>query len=46
MVRNNMIQNFHIIAPDVTNAHTVFGPNLASTRGNKVQQNLDRVVVG
>ena len=45
MVINNMIQNFHITASDVTNSHTMFDPNLAGTRLNKVQQNLYRVVM-
>ena len=40
-----MIQIFPIFASDVTNAHTMFGPNLASTRVNTVRQNPDRVVM-
>ena len=36
MVRNNMIQNFPITTSDVTNSHTIFGPNLTCTRGKTV----------
>ena len=45
MVINNIIQNFLITASGVTNAHTMFGPNLAGTRGKTLQQNSDRVVM-
>ena len=45
MASNNMIQNCHITDSDVTNDHTMFSPNLYSTRVNKVQQNPDRVVM-
>ena len=45
MVSNNMIQNWPINASNVTNDHTIFGTNLAGTRGKKVRQNPDRVVM-
>ena len=45
MVNNNMIQNCHITSSDVTNAHTMLGPNLAGTRGKTVLQKPDRVVM-
>ena len=41
-----MIQKCPITASDVANSPTMFGPNLDVTRGNTVQQNLDRVVMG
>ena len=40
-----MIQNFHINASDITNAHTMFVPNLAGTSVKTAQQNPDRVVM-
>ena len=43
MARNNIIQNFPITASDITNDHTMFVPNLADTRGKKVQYNPDRL---
>ena len=43
MMSNIMIQNFPITDSDVTNSNTIFGPNLAGTRGKIVQQNMDRV---
>ena len=43
MVRNNMIQNCHITAYDITNAQTMFGTNLTDTRGKIVRQKPDRV---
>ena len=45
MVINNMIKHFLITANDVTNPHTMFGPNIDGTRWKKVQQNPDRVAV-
>ena len=45
MVINNMIQKGPINASEVTNAHTMFGANRASTSGKTVQQNPDRVVM-
>ena len=45
MVSNNMIQNWPITASDITSSHTIFGSNLAGTRGNTVRQNPDRVVM-
>ena len=36
MVSNNTIQKFPITTFDITNYHTMFGPNLAGTRGKKV----------
>ena len=44
MVRNNIIKNFPITDSDVTNSHTMFGPNLASTRVKTVRHNRDRVM--
>ena len=41
---NSIIQKFIITASSVTNAHVMFGPNLAGTRGKTLQQNPDRVV--
>ena len=40
-----MMQNCPITTSDVNNTCTMFGPNLAGTRGNTVQQNLERVVM-
>ena len=45
MVRKNMIQKFPITVSDVTNAHTIFDKNLYGTRANKVQKNMDRLVM-
>ena len=45
MVSNNMIQNWPITASDITSSHTIFGSNLAGTRGNTVRQNPDRLVM-
>ena len=36
MVRANMIQNCPITSTDMTNAHSIFGPDLASVRGKMV----------
>ena len=45
VVRNNMNQNYPITASDITNAHTMFGTNLAGTRGKTMQQNTDRPIM-
>ena len=45
MASNNMIQNFHITAYDVTNDHTMLSPKLSGTRDKTVQQKPDRVVM-
>jgi hypothetical protein len=44
MVRGNMIRNRPIISDDVTNAHTIFGPDLASIRGKTVRRTPAPVV--
>ena len=46
MVINNMIQNFTITESSATNTQIVFGTNLAGNRGNKLQHELDGVVIG
>ena len=46
IVSNNMIQKFPIAASGVPNYHTLFGPNLAGTRGKTVWHNLDRALMG
>ncbi len=38
-VRGNMIHNCPISPDNITNAHAIFGPGLASIRGKMVQQN-------
>ena len=45
MVSNNISQNCHITASDVTNYHTMFSPIISGTRVNTVRQNPDRVVM-
>ena len=40
-----MIQNCPITAFNITNAHTMFGKNIAATRGNKLQHTTYRVVI-
>ena len=45
MASNNMIKKSSTNDSDATNAHTVFGPNLAGTRGKTVQQKPHRVVM-
>ena len=37
MVSSNMIKNFPIDSTDVSNASAIFGPDLASVRGNTVR---------
>ena len=45
MAINIIIKKSPITAYYVTNDHTMFGTNLAGTRGKTVQQNTDRVVM-
>ena len=45
MASINIIQNRPIKASDLTNSHTMFGPNLSSKRVKTVRQNPDRVVM-
>ena len=45
MVSINIIQNCSITASDFTNVQTMFGPNIARTRGNTVRQNPDIMVI-
>ena len=45
IANNNMIKNCPITASTVTNAHSMFGSNFSGTRGKKIQQNTDRVVM-
>ena len=40
-----MIQNYPISASEANNAHIIFGPNLAGTRGKKVHPNPDMVAM-
>jgi hypothetical protein len=44
MVRGNLINNFPVTSDDVTNAHAIYGPDLASLRGKSVQQKPAPVV--
>jgi hypothetical protein len=37
MVSNNMITNCPVTTTTITNARTIFGPDLASVRGKTVQ---------
>jgi hypothetical protein len=36
MVSSNIMKNFPIIVPDVTNTRNIFGPDLASVQGKTV----------
>jgi len=44
MVSNNLIANCPITSKDVSNARTIFGPDLASIRGKTVRQAPEPVV--
>ena len=44
MVSNNLIANCPISSKDVSNARTIFGPDLASIRGKTVQRAPEPVV--
>ena len=44
MVSNNLIANYPISSKDVSNARTIFGPDLASIRGKTVQRAPEPVV--
>ena len=44
MVSNDLIPNFPITSKDVSNAWTIFGPDLASIRGKTVQRAPEPVV--
>jgi hypothetical protein len=45
MVSANMIQNCPVTPPDITNANTIYGPDLAGTRGKTVRKKPDRVML-
>ena len=45
MVIKNMIKNRPTTASGITNAHTMFGTNLAGTGGKTLQQNPYRVAM-
>ncbi len=38
IIRGNLINNCPVIPEDVTNAHAIFGPDLANLRGETVQR--------
>jgi hypothetical protein len=38
IVRGNLINNCPVTSDDVTNAHAIFGPDLANLRGKTVWQ--------
>jgi hypothetical protein len=38
MVRSNMIKNFPISPTDITNAHKIFGPDIATLKGKTVRR--------
>jgi hypothetical protein len=44
MVSGNLIANCPVNNTDITNARTIFGPDLASIRGETVRQTLAPVV--
>jgi hypothetical protein len=44
MVRHNLLKDCPITSDDVNNAHTIFGPDLATIRGKTVCHSPDRVV--
>ena len=44
MVIRKSLDNCSIVASDVTNARTIFGPNRPGLRGKKVRQRPERVV--
>ena len=44
MVSGKSLDNCSIVASDVTNARTIFGPNRPDLRGKTVRQRPDRVV--
>jgi hypothetical protein len=45
MVSAYMIQNCLVTPLDVTNVNTIYGPDLADTRGKTVRKKPDRVVM-
>ena len=45
MVRSNLLQDCDVLPADITNAHTIFGPDLISLRGRTVRQRPERVEV-
>ena len=44
MVSSKSLDNCSIVADDVTNARSIFGPNLPGLRGKTVRQMPERVV--
>jgi hypothetical protein len=44
MVRHNMLKDCPITNADITNAHTIFGTDLATIRGKTVRRRPKRVI--
>ena len=45
MVSSKIIDNCYVVASDVTNSRTLFGPNRPGLRGETVQQRPERVIL-
>ena len=44
MVISKIIDNFSVVASDVTNSRTLFGPNRPGLRGGAVRKRPERVI--
>ena len=43
VVSSKLLNNYPIKVDDVTNPHTIFGPDLSGMQGKKARRKLDRV---